>query len=612
MTVLVVVSTAERLESFLTSAFEAIDFSEGQLFLLCWTQSAIEQFPLFSTADVSDENDQLVARAREIVASLAEHSTSLDADSVQIQRAMGPDLTASTLAAIREVQADLVIADGSELPATMQSNNAEHPLLRRAPCEVVLFRRIPETPARPKRVLVLATDSPHDQAVFQAMSHRAPIEPRKILLARLEDEVGTEAVELGRRELKRLMRAAGVKAGNNVKRRVFSRDAWQELLDTAEASRLVVLGANQEPVVRRLSDGTQKPAIAIIRRAPPLKRFGRVTNSRWKTKLSPGDYADMIQGLRRGANLSSDYLIMLGLASAIASLGLLQNSPAVVIGSMLLAPLMTPMIACGLAIAQGSKKLGRRSMASIAVGFLLTLAISFIVAVIAPGQQITAEIVARGDPNSLDLMIALCSAVAAAYALSHPGVVGAIAGVAIATALVPPLCSVGISLAYREYLNAYGAALLFATNLVAIILGAAATFRMLGVTMSSIESTERRWVFRITTAMCLAVLTLSYPLHLRLNDRIDAGQTQPRTYPLAKVTEDALVDFIEKTPDVELVSSGRPSTLNDRVDVVLVVSSMEPLPREFADELVRICREKMDDAELVVDVHCFLNAWAEE
>ena len=112
--------------------------------------------------------------------------------------------------------------------------------------------------------------------------------------------------------------------------------------------------------------------------------------------------------------------------------------------------------------------------------------------------------------------------------------------------------------------------------------------------------------------MCLAVLTLSYPLHLRLNDRIDAGQTQPRTYPLAKVTEDALVDFIEKTPDVELVSSGRPSTLNDRVDVVLVVSSMEPLPREFADELVRICREKMDDAELVVDVHCFLNAWAEE
>ena len=73
------------------------------------------------------------------------------------------------------------------------------------------------------------------------------------------------------------------------------------------------------------------------------------------TDIDPelADYAELIQGLRRGSRLSADFITMLGLASVVASMGLLQDSPAVVIGSMLLAPLMTPMIGCGLALAQG-------------------------------------------------------------------------------------------------------------------------------------------------------------------------------------------------------------------------------------------------------------------
>ena len=110
------------------------------------------------------------------------------------------------------------------------------------------------------------------------------------------------------------------------------------------------------------------------------------------------DYVDLIQGLRRGSRLSVDFLTMLGLAAAIASLGLLQDSPAVVIGSMLLAPLMTPMIGSGLSLAQANAKLGWNSLVSIVSGFLLTLAMSCIIAVVTPGEEMTSQVLARGSP----------------------------------------------------------------------------------------------------------------------------------------------------------------------------------------------------------------------
>ena len=149
---------------------------------------------------------------------------------------------------------------------------------------------------------------------------------------------------------------------------------------------------------------------------------------------------------------------MLCLAAVVASMGLLQDSPAVVIGSMLLAPLMTPMLGCGLALAQANPRLGNSALASVGVGLLCTLAVSSLIGVVTPGSELTPQILARGNPTALDLVVALASAAAAAYALARPSLVGSIAGVAIATALVPPLCSVGLSLAYLSFANALGAA----------------------------------------------------------------------------------------------------------------------------------------------------------
>ena len=81
---------------------------------------------------------------------------------------------------------------------------------------------------------------------------------------------------------------------------------------------------------------------------------------------------------------------------------------------------------------------------------MCTLTISLLIGLVAPGAELTPQIYARGAPTLLDLGVAVASAAAAAYALARPNLVGSIAGVAIATALVPPLCSVGLSLAYGD------------------------------------------------------------------------------------------------------------------------------------------------------------------
>jgi hypothetical protein len=122
---------------------------------------------------------------------------------------------------------------------------------------------------------------------------------------------------------------------------------------------------------------------------------------------------------------------------------------------------------------------------------------------------------ARGAPNALDLIVAFLSGVAAAYALARPNLSGALPGVAIAAALVPPIGTVGISIAQGAYANGEGAALLFGTNLVAIVLGAALCFRAIGVQARKGQR-ARLWARRLQLALILTVVMLAVPLGSRL------------------------------------------------------------------------------------------------
>ena len=254
-----------------------------------------------------------------------------------------------------------------------------------------------------------------------------------------------------------------------------------------------------------------------------MQRFLSRLFNQYIPQLDRKDRIKLFQGLQVGSVAGMDFITLIALSTAIAALGLIQNSAAVVIGAMLVAPLMTPMLGAGLGLLQGNILLVREAITSIVLGFSISLGIGISFGFLTPGLvELTPELQARCGPNILDLFIALFSGIAAAYALARPGLLGALPGVAIAAALVPPIATTGIALSIGAVVEATLAATLFGTNLVAIILSSAATFFVLGVRGDSQYSPIQRWVRR--TMLTLAILTacLAVPLGVSLVSNPDA------------------------------------------------------------------------------------------
>jgi uncharacterized hydrophobic protein (TIGR00271 family) len=170
------------------------------------------------------------------------------------------------------------------------------------------------------------------------------------------------------------------------------------------------------------------------------------------------------------ANSACDapYLTMNVLATLIACYGLLESSPAVVIGAMLIAMLLGPISGIALGLVDGNDSLARKAFLSLLGGTAVVYATALAFGITHAGFPLTPEIYARTAPNLLDLMIALCGGAAGAYATTSTRLNGALVGVAIATALVPPLASSAICLAHGEFRLSAGAFLLSFANIVGI------------------------------------------------------------------------------------------------------------------------------------------------
>ena len=171
---------------------------------------------------------------------------------------------------------------------------------------------------------------------------------------------------------------------------------------------------------------------------------------------------------------------MNALAATIVSYGLFANSPAVVIGAMIVAMLLGPIVGISLALVDNDSKILLKSLLSLFSGISIVLVTAFIIGTIHKDIPITSEITARTIPNFLDLMIALSGGAACAYATVSFRLSLALVGVAIATALVPPLSSASILLARGEVKLAMGGLELAAVNLVAIQLSASTVLWLTG------------------------------------------------------------------------------------------------------------------------------------
>jgi hypothetical protein len=186
--------------------------------------------------------------------------------------------------------------------------------------------------------------------------------------------------------------------------------------------------------------------------------------------------------------------------------------------------------------------------------------------------------------------------------------------VAIATALVPPLCSCGIALAYRQYPESVGALSLLIANVLAIIVAAAITFRMMGLTAVTAARKPQAWVRYVVAALGMCMMILSIPLISVFYKHVQEGKNSVYAYALTTQARNALLEHIEKKPGVQVIFAGRSGIDRDidPVDIGIILSSKYPLPRSEADEVVELLRRTMENPNLRVMVECVAAGWARE
>lgn len=278
--------------------------------------------------------------------------------------------------------------------------------------------------------------------------------------------------------------------------------------------------------------------------------------------------ADLRSKVRRtivaNSQLNEPYLVMNGLATAVASYGLLADSTAVVIGAMIIAMLLGPIMGLALALVDGDLRLLRQSLIAEGVGAAMVLAMGFLIGRMHHSIPITNEVLSRTTPNLLDLAVALFGGAAGAYATVSPRVSVGLVGVAISTALVPPLASSGICLSRGLFAQAGGAFLLFATNLVAIQCASSIVLYLFGFhSITRRPKDDSKYVQRLlvdAAAFIGLAVFLSYQLtatigrqslERRLKDRLTAGVF---AIPGAQIAE---VQFIERGTKLIVVATVR-------------------------------------------------------
>jgi uncharacterized hydrophobic protein (TIGR00271 family) len=250
------------------------------------------------------------------------------------------------------------------------------------------------------------------------------------------------------------------------------------------------------------------------------------------------------ESVASGAALTGAYLAMNLAAALIAGFGLMENSPAVIIGAMLIAMLYGPIVGIALGLAEANLQLLRRALLAEVVGAVFVLAAGLLIGISTRDLTIGSEILGRTSPSLVDLLIALVGGLAGGFSFVSAGLSFAVVGVAIATALVPPLTTCGILLSRHLPAPAAGAFLLFLANFTAIALGAMIAFLLAGLRPTAADKAKNVLTPRL---VCLA-LALLLAFHLNGTLRRTSAQSIMQSN-----IRKALAQEITKIPGARLV-----------------------------------------------------------
>ena len=428
---------------------------------------------------------------------------------------IAPDVASGILSTVQEYRADLILMGWPASGRALESGRPD-------PVE-----RVFESTSRPLAILRGEFSGPLQKIlVTGALSGNTSAAGQ--MAKALAREMNGEAVQL---RIVRRMPAAGkspspvTEDGQLEVKIVEAENSSQGILQEADQYDLLLMGASIDPLLGRSYLGGTPVKIAREREHPTMVVKGSeqrqafwlrriwVFISRLLPDISLAERVAVFKQMRHDARADVDFLTLIALAAAIAILGLLLNSAAVIIGAMLVAPLMSPMMAVAHGIVTGNFIMIRRGLISTFKGIGVAIAVSTGITLIVSTYQPTAEILARSEPTILDLLVALAAGAAGAYALSRKSVAAALPGVAISAALVPPLCVVGYGLGSSRFLIAGGAILLFLTNLVAIILVSAVVFLLVGFRPT--RAVRRRQVTKAVFISIFSIFILIVPLGIQ-------------------------------------------------------------------------------------------------
>nr|WP_026082268.1 DUF389 domain-containing protein [Mastigocladopsis repens] len=279
-------------------------------------------------------------------------------------------------------------------------------------------------------------------------------------------------------------------------------------------------------------------------------RFNNLKNKR----VALHEIEEIRSGLLEESTIDINYLVLILGSCVIATLGLLSNSAAVIIGAMIIAPLMLPIRGLAFGALEGDVVLFRKALTAIVVGTALAITLALLVGYFVGLPEFGSEIISRSKPNLLDLGIAVAAGGISGFAKVKPKISGSLAGTAIAVALMPPICVVGLGLSQTNWSLSIGATLLYLTNLLGITLSCMLTFLVTGYTPLKRARKVLGWTLAFT-AILVIPLSVSF-FQLIRQARLEASLKRAllnRTITFQRVILlDSDVNWLANPPEVRL------------------------------------------------------------
>ena len=277
----------------------------------------------------------------------------------------------------------------------------------------------------------------------------------------------------------------------------------------------------------------------------------------------------------RGSDPIFNYYLLLLLSALIAAFGLLANSPAVVIGAMLVSPLMTPIFGISLSLVTGNTRLLRSALSAVLGGVVLAVLAAVLVGLSPMAMEMTSEILARTSPTLLDLFVAALAGLAGGLAMIDERISPILPGIAIATSLTPPLSACGLCWAFGAYEGAGNAFILFSANFLAILFVASLIFVFAGFVRGRVGD----YTYLFAKRFALASVSLVFIVLFLTNALIRIIDHQVATGQIKNVVADALGHLpILNIRDIVLDES---RDGNEWVSLAIIDAPREPEPRDL-------------------------------